>query len=30
MHILNAAGLYLLEVNNEYWVIEETVEYVES
>ena len=26
MHILNAAGVHLLNVNNKYWIIEETVD----
>ena len=30
MHILNVASVYLLKVNNEYWMTEETVEYVQS
>ena len=30
IHVLDTAGVYLLKVNNEYWMIEETVEYVQS
>ena len=30
MHVLDAASIYLPKVNNEYLMIEETVEYVQS
>ena len=30
IHVLDAAGVYLLKVSNEYWMIEDTVEYVQS